>query len=65
MYSVASVLACLSAKNENRQLKDLPLADFGFTWKTSSIGKDNWEFCKLKIRTIVVFVIMIQRIFPS
>ena len=39
-----------------------------FTWKTSSAGKDkvnNWEFCKLKITTIVVFVIMIQRVFPS
>ena len=29
MYSVALVLAFLSAENENRQLKDLPLADFG------------------------------------
>ena len=28
-YSVALVLAFLSAENENRQLKDLPLADFG------------------------------------
>ena len=39
-----------------------------FTWKTSSVGKDKdnkWEFCKSKITTIVVFVIMIQRIFPS
>ena len=39
-----------------------------FTWKTSSVGKDKvnkWEFYKLKITTIVVFVIMIQRIFPS
>ena len=39
-----------------------------FTWKTSSVGRDNvnkWEFCKLKITTIVVFTIMIQRIFPS
>ena len=39
-----------------------------FTWKTSSVGKDKvnkWEFCKLKITTIFVFVIMIQRIFPS
>ena len=39
-----------------------------FTWKTSSVGKDKvnkWEFCKLKITTIVAFVIMIQRIFPS
>ena len=39
-----------------------------FTWKTSSVGKDKvneWEFCKLKITTIIVFIIMIQRIFPS
>ena len=28
-YSVALVLASLSAENENRQLKDLPLTDFG------------------------------------
>ena len=37
-----------------------------FTWKTSSVGKDKvnkWEFFKLKITTIVVFVIMIQHIF--
>ena len=27
-YSVALVLAFLSAKNENRQLEDLPLVDF-------------------------------------
>ena len=39
-----------------------------FTWKTSSVGKDKvnkWEFYKLKITTIVVFVIRIQRPFPS
>ena len=39
-----------------------------FTWKISSVGKDKvnqWEFCKLKFTTIVVFVIDIQRIFPS
>ena len=39
-----------------------------FTWKTSSVGKDkvnNWEFCTLKITTIFVLVIVIQRIFPS
>ena len=39
-----------------------------FTWKISSVGKDKvnqWEFCKLKFTTIVVFVINIQRIFPS
>ena len=37
------------------------------TWKISSVGKDkvnNWEFCKLKIMAIVVFV-MIQRVFLS
>ena len=28
-YSVALVLAFLSDENENRQLEDLPLADFG------------------------------------
>ena len=28
-YSVALVIAFLTAKNENRQLEDLPLADFG------------------------------------
>ena len=29
MYSIALVLAFLAAENENRQLEDLPLADFG------------------------------------
>ena len=36
------------------------------TWETSSVSKDkvnNWEFCKLKITTIVVFIIMSQHIF--
>ena len=28
-YSVALVLAFLAAENKNRQLEDLPLADFG------------------------------------
>ena len=39
-----------------------------FTWKTSTVGKgkvNKWEFCKLKMTTIVVYVIVIQRIFPS
>ena len=39
-----------------------------FTWKTSSVGKDKvnkWEFCKFKITPIDVFIIKIQRIFPS
>ena len=68
------MLAFLSVENENRQLEDFPRADFGrllgrlFNRKTSSVGKDKvnkWEFGKLKITTIAVFVIMIQSIFPS
>ena len=66
---MALVLAFLSAENENRQLQDLPLADFGRlterlllpVWAKSI----NENFFKLKITTIVVFVITIQRIFPS
>ena len=68
---MALVLAFLSVENENRQLEDFPRADFGrllgrlFNQKTSSVGKDKvnkLEFCKLKITTIVVFVVVIQRI---
>ena len=51
------------------QLEDLPLAHFDrLPEETSSVGKDKfnkWEVCKLKITTIVIFLIMIQRIFPS
>ena len=39
-----------------------------FTRKTSSVGKEKvnkWEVCKYKITTIVVFDIIIQRIFLS
>ena len=67
---MALVLAFLSSENENRQLEDLPLADFGrlpeillLSVRTKSIN--DREFCELKITTIVVFVIMIQRILPS
>ena len=42
-YSVALVLAFLSAENENRQLEDLPLADFG------RLPEDF--FCLLSVRT--------------
>ena len=36
------VLAFLSAEDENRQLENLPLADFGrLPEKTSSVGKDK------------------------
>ena len=36
-----------------------------FTWKISSVGKDEWEFCKFKFTSMIVFVIMIQWLFPS
>ena len=51
-YSVALVLAFLSAENENRQLKDLPFADFGrlperllLLVRTKSINENfvNWK----------------------
>ena len=47
MYSVALVLAFLTAEKENLQLEDLPLADFGrlperllLSVKTKSINKN-------------------------
>ena len=41
-YSVALVLAFLASKNENRQLEDLPQADFCCVpVKISSVGKDR------------------------
>ena len=56
----------LAAENKNRQLEDLPQADFGrlpgrflVSVRTKSIT-DN--FCILKITPTVVFV-MIQRVF--
>ena len=65
MYSVALVLAFLSPENENRKLENLPQADFGRLPERLLLSVNKWEFCKLKITTIVVFTIMIQRIFPS
>ena len=65
---MALILAFLAADNENRQLEDSPLADFGrsperllLAVRTKSI---NESFVFIEITTIVVFVIMIQRIFP-
>ena len=53
-YSVALVLAFLSAANENRQLEDLPLADFGhlperllLSVRTNSID-ENFLYWKLR-----------------
>ena len=45
----------------------LPQAHLAVTWKISSVGKDKVderEYCALKVTSIIVFVIMIQRIFP-
>ena len=67
-YLVALVLAFLPSENENRQLEDLSLAYFGRLPKilllsvwTKSINESfvNWELRPL------LFLIMIQRIFPS
>ena len=55
-YSVALMLAFLSAENENRQLEDLPLADFGclperllLSVRTKSI---NQNFVNRKLRLL-------------
>ena len=49
----------LVVENENRQLEDLPQADFGRVHeKISFVGKEkvnNWEFCKKKATPIVCF----------
>ena len=56
MYSIALVLAFLAAENENRQLEDLPLADFGrlpqrllLSVRTKSINEifsvENYDQC--------------------
>ena len=55
-YSVALMLAFISAENENRQLEDLPLADFGclperllLSVRTKSI---NRNFVNRKLRLL-------------
>ena len=62
-------MAFVVAENGNRQLEDLSQADFGCLLERLllSVSKKfkKWEFCKFKIPPIVVFVIMIQSIFPS
>ena len=59
VYSVALVLTFLSAENENRQLEDLPLADFGrlperllLSVRTKSI---NENFVNRKLRPLLFF----------
>ena len=67
-YSVALVMAFLAAENENRQLEDLPQADFGrvperflLTVRSNSIT-DNFAYWKLG--PLFVFEV-IQRMFSS
>ena len=52
------VIAFLAAENENRQLEDLPQADFGRVHKNVSfVDKEkvnNW-FCEKKVTPIVFF----------
>ena len=57
-YSVALVLAFLSAENENRPLEDLPLADLGrlperllLSARTKSI---NENFLNRKLRSLLI-----------
>ena len=60
------VIAFLVAENENRQLEDLPLADFGRVHKNISFVKRKKSitenFVKRKLRPLSVSV-MVQRIF--
>ena len=65
-YSVALVMAFLAAENENRQLEDLPQADFGcepkrflLSVRTKSITE---SFVYWKLRPSFVFVVF-QRFF--
>ena len=67
-YSVALVMAFLAAENENRQLEDLPQADFGrvperflLTVRSNSITEN---FAYWKLGPLFVFEV-IQRMFSS
>ena len=54
----------LAAENENRQLDDLQQADFGRLPERLLLSV-RIKSVNMKITPIVVFVIVIQRIFPS
>ena len=58
----------LVAENENRELEDLPQANFGSVHENIPFfGKEkvnNWEFVKRKLRPSAVSV-MVQRIYSS
>ena len=67
-YSVALVMTFLVAENQNDNWKISYRPILAIYLYIFSVSKDKvniWEFCKLKITPIVVFVIMIQPIFPS
>ena len=50
------MIAFLAAENENRQLGDLPQADFDYVPERFLSDKvNNLEFCISKITPIVVF----------
>ena len=57
--SLTWVMVFLVAENENRQLEDLPQADFGRVHENISfVGKEkvnNWEFWEKKATPIVCF----------
>ena len=64
---VFSVASSLTGKKMRFKAKNSAMISAVYL-RDSSLGKDKvdkWEFCKLKITTIFVFVIMTQRIFPS
>ena len=64
---VFSVASSLTGKKMRFKAKNGAMISAVYL-RDSSLGKDKvdkWEFCKLKITTIFVFVIMTQRIFPS
>ena len=49
----------LAAENENRQLRDLPQADFGRVHENISFDDkekvNNWEFCEKKATPIIYY----------
>ena len=64
---VFSVASSLTGKKMRFKAKNGAMISAVYL-RDSSLGKDKvdkWEFCKLKVTTIFVFVIMTQRIFPS
>ena len=62
------MITFLLTENQDRQPKDLQQADLAVYLKDFFFSKDEvdeWDFFKLKITSIIVFVIMIKHLFPS